>query len=187
MSAAALHLRLRDETATRHQALEDRLNLLAHDLDRERYVTVLARFAPIYSSLEEQIDAALADWPELHDELQWADRRKAPLLFADLHFLGAQPESVDYLNLVTNVDEALGVLYVMEGATLGARVMRPHLQSRLGFTSDGIAFFTGYGDAGPAMWSSFRSVLSAHEGNELAVVGGAVATFDTFLNAFDDF
>jgi heme oxygenase len=186
MSAAALHLRLRDETASRHQTLEDRLDLLSPILDRDRYGIVLARFATIYASLEEQIDGALADWPELRDELQWAQRRKAPLLDSDLRHLGIEPARVDLINLVTNADEALGVLYVMEGATLGARLMRPHMEALLAPDRAGVAFFTGYGESGPAMWSSFRAVLSAHEGDEQAVVNGALATFDTFLNAFDD-
>lgn len=57
---------------------------------------------------------------------------------------------------------ALGALYVLEGASLGGRVIARHVADALALTPDtGLAFFCGYGDATGEMWRRFGAALEA--------------------------
>lgn len=83
----------------------------------------------------------------------------------------------------------LGCLYVIEGATLGGRVITRHLQNQLGTTPDsGGAFFDGYGAETGSRWKAFCTMLSqyadhsADEDRQAAIVAGANRTFETLTH-----
>jgi heme oxygenase len=72
---------------------------------------------------------------------------------------------------------------VLEGATLGGKIIRKRLKEQLGASVEGaLRFYDGYGaKAGPA-WTAFRALLGErydHAGPaaQAAVVEGAHATF----------
>jgi heme oxygenase len=76
---------------------------------------------------------------------------------------------------------ALGALYVLEGATLGARVILRDLESRMRIAIFGATrFFGGRGDSVEPMWTTFRSAVDGfgQERPELRadVVSGAERT-----------
>ena len=59
--------------------------------------------------------------------------------------------------------EALGCLYVLEGSTLGGKIITAHLKRVLPLDeSRGCSFFNSYGDDVGPMWSSFLGILSRH-------------------------
>jgi heme oxygenase len=62
---------------------------------------------------------------------------------------------------VPTLAHALGLLYVLEGATLGGQLLRRRLGPALGLTEErGLAFFTAYGaEVGP-MWRAFADALA---------------------------
>lgn len=109
-------------------------------------------------------------------------RRKLPLLERDLRALAVAPCRVrPPAPAVPDAAAALGALYVLEGATLGGRVIHRHVAGPLGLTPErGGAYYHGYGAATGARWKELgegvRRYVAAY-GGEARVVDGAVACF----------
>ncbi|MEQ8234864.1 MAG: biliverdin-producing heme oxygenase [Gammaproteobacteria bacterium] len=178
-------LALRTATAAVHDALERELDLLRPDLTLDEYATVLARMAAFYAPLERRIHGL----PDLAAQVPaLTARRKLPLLERDLRALAARgvawsagdhvPDAL--LPCVDAVPTALGCLYVLEGATLGGRVIAPHLARCLGLSAtDGAAFHAGYGDATGRMWRGMQGALRAagHGAARTAMIAAATTTF----------
>jgi len=77
-------------------------------------------------------------------------------------------------------DQALGLLYVLEGSTLGGIVIGRHLASLPHLSDVRIRAFSPYGHETGAMWAAFRQVTRdrvATGGNADAIVRSARATF----------
>ena len=174
--------RLRTETRPQHEAIETALDLMSEALDRDAFRRTLERFFGFYRPLEAGL-WAVKGWVERGLDL--TERRKTPLLEADLRALGVdKPQD---LTICTDlpphdtVAAAFGCLYVLEGATLGGQVIGPVLRKRLGVTLDtGGRFFHGYGDRTGAMWQRFRAALIAFAivpGDQDEIISAAKDTF----------
>ncbi len=186
MLAAAADLvtrRLRVETQDVHSHLEAELTLLDGDLERDRYVALMQRFYGFHVVLEPRLDA----WHENADLIDWPPRRKVGLLQGDLGTLGVDPATVAELPrcpnvpVVTSTAEALGVLYVVEGATLGGRIIAAHLRDS-DVPASALSFFTSYGADVGRRWHHWRQVTTDWVGDDGAradaVVAAAVGSFD---------
>ncbi|MEQ8663054.1 MAG: biliverdin-producing heme oxygenase, partial [Gammaproteobacteria bacterium] len=160
--------------------------LLREDLTLPAYAAVLTCMTAFYAPLERRIHAMpalAARVPAL------AARRKLPLLARDLRALRERGVAVRAAGRVpptlvpdlADVPSALGCLYVLEGATLGGRVIAPHLERHLGLTArDGAAFHRGYGDDTGRMWRALQGALRAAATDasaRTAMVAAANATF----------
>jgi heme oxygenase len=178
--------RLKRETAEQHARVEAMLPLLDAGLTRDAYRRVLAAFYGYHRPLE----PALWSAPGLAAlGLRAADRRKVPLLERDLRALGLDEAALaalpDCARLpdVRTLPHAVGCLYVLEGATLGGRVIERRLARTLGVdAARGGAFFASYGERVGPMWAAYRAAAAryvAEGGDEDAVVAAAVATFET--------
>jgi heme oxygenase len=63
---------------------------------------------------------------------------------------------------LSEYEQVLGYLYVMEGSTLGGQVITKMLKNQLQITPDqGGRFFHGYGDKTKIMWNDFCATLSS--------------------------
>lgn len=111
-----------------------------------------------------------------------ADRRKLPLLERDLRALNLRPLPLRAPRPApAGAAEALGALYVLEGATLGGRVIHRRIAGPLGITpARGGAYYHGYGEeTGPA-WKTFGQALerwAERTGEGARIVAGGVACF----------
>ena len=139
---------------------------LLDTLSIHTYTDVLQKLFGFYKPLEERI-AALPASQDLPVDLE--RRQKAPLLAKDLLWLKVTQPQLSQLTWcerlpeVKSITEALGCLYVLEGATLGGQIISRHLKKNLALDGDrGCAFFCSYGDEVGLMWESFREALSAH-------------------------
>ncbi|CAA9335075.1 MAG: bacteriophytochrome heme oxygenase BphO [uncultured Gemmatimonadetes bacterium] len=145
-----------------------------------RYREIVAAFWGFHAALEPRLRAV-----DGLDALGLdAGRRKLPLLETDLRALGADPARLPVADEVPRVDglpAALGVMYVLEGATLGGRVISRHLASQGIGPDTGGAFFAGYGDATGEMWKAFAAAIGgyaeAHPESAGAMVRAADETF----------
>jgi len=181
-SPAPLLERLRSETRPHHDAIEATLDLTSEALDRDAYRRTLKRFHGFYRPIEAGL-WAVGGWVERG--LDITERRKTPLLEADLRALGvADPEDLPVCTDLpphATVATALGCLYVLEGATLGGQVISRCVQKVTGITLDtGGRFFHGYGDRTGPMWQAFRAALVAFAvtpGDQDEVVSAAKDTF----------
>lgn len=176
--------RLKHETRAAHDAIEANpklQRLLAPDYTRAEYADLLARLLPFHLGVERQIENWLiAERAVLH----LARRRKASLLRADLSALGcSEPTTPAFAEpLAQDAASAWGVLYVMEGASLGGRVILKHIQASLGVSADhGAAYYAGYGEATGPMWQAFRArltgVAAARPDWVAPIIAAAGATF----------
>ncbi len=166
---------LRAETRAEHDAIEAVITLDGVSLDD--YCSLLKRFTGFYGPLERALES-VGDWGVVG--IDFDRRRKLPRLQADLAILGTpHGEDCPFVPQPANWSEALGVLYVLEGASLGGRVISRLLERTLALSAEsGAAFFSGYGAATGAMWTSFCDALARYSpGPDPRIVGSAVTTF----------
>lgn len=175
---------LRRLTAPHHLAVERRVDLERRLDSADTYTDLLARLYGFYQPFESALDDAITRWG-LPVDLD--ARRKVPLLVRDLSTLGLSVAEIDGLPRCdrlprpTSPAGTLGCLYVVEGATLGGRIIARRVDDRLGFaSSSGASFFGGYGaDTGPR-WQLLCSLLAAESSDgvkERAIVDGAIEAF----------
>ncbi len=170
---------LRTATRQTHQALEGVLGLLDEHLDLSAYTEVLRRLYGFWIGWEPQVAALIKDYSLVHP------RRRLHLLAADLTALGFSREALDALPHCPLVDissraEAIGSLYVMEGSTLGGKLIGRNLERCLDPAGQAACtYFTGYGLQTGPMWKAFLIELASVPGDHAeAAARGATATFD---------
>lgn len=174
---------LRQATAAVHERVEQGALLLAPDLTPAAYRNVLQAYYGFYAPLE----ARLAPVAATVEGLGWSQRVKLPWLEADLCALGCtRLEALPrYTGLppVERPEQALGALYVLEGASLGGQVLCRRL-SRHPELVGGLRFLRGYGDATGRRWREFLGCLRSQERQPVRVqerlISSAVDTFQGF-------
>lgn len=160
---SSIFQRLRAETRELHERVERVVPAMTvRTLDE--YEDLLRRFHSLFSAIEPRI-LGLEGLHEVIPDLE--DRQKLPLLRRDLRCLGSSPLAGGALPatlpLLDGVPSALGCLYVVEGSTLGGRIIRTHLERHLGLTRhNGASFFSSYGDEVGPMWARFRSAAQKY-------------------------
>lgn len=154
---------LKQETKVNHQQLEKLLVKQMRSIDtREGYVKLLQLFYSYFGALEEKINRfILPHQMEVDHSFQ---RRKTIRIAEDIIASGGTVNekcSDKYLPEIRNHLEAFGALYVIEGSTLGGRVITKMMQRQMDTDSlEGFSFFNGYGDDTEHRWSSFRELLN---------------------------
>ncbi len=103
--------------------------------------------------------------------LEYAQRRHIPWLQADLAALArvgvfpgvpSEPSAPAPPLVIDGPGAALGCLYVVEGARLGARVLARRIQSRLGYDGDcGASSFAPHQGATTIRWRAFGALVEA--------------------------
>ena len=177
--SSAILSRLRLETRLEHTALEDVLDLMNTELSRQAYCYRLKVFYGFYAPFEAALKLRLENM-RFPDEL--ADRLdKTALLRSDLNYLGVNPEKIATCQKLPGLEfatEILGSIYVVEGATLGGRIITKHVKDTLNILpTSGGSFFQGYGDATAMMWQGMRQLLvdgAINASAEDAIVGSAI-------------
>lgn len=177
---------LRAGTAELHIALEKRLPFFSDLLDTQAFVRLMKAYYGFYLPLENALlrsDAIPADF-------DLTPRLKAPTLRTDLHALGVSAAALqglpqcEQLPVIDSSAACLGVLYVLEGATLGGQILRREISSRLGLEADnGAAFLDVYGAATGRRWRDFIEYLGSRPmsaAERAAVVTAAQTTFSCF-------
>ncbi|MGQ0674339.1 MAG: biliverdin-producing heme oxygenase [Hyphomicrobium sp.] len=182
-STSSLRWRLRDATRQHHDRLEQRLGLMERQLTRPSYRRLLEIMWGYYDPLED----ALAHLEWTGTNLSFASRRKALWLAADLLDLGHTAQSLAILSRCVSlpacrsIPQGLGILYVLEGATLGGQLISRRLGPELGISPASAGrFFASYGSATGAMWQSFLASLEQAGTERAAALAIERAALDTF-------
>ena len=177
--------RLRERTAASHERIEAALDLLNDRLTLDRYAMLLER----WHGFEWTWDRVAAETfgGTLPPGFLQA-RRRLSMLRADLVVCGRSPAAIAALPSVPNdalpwhdKAGALGVLYVIEGSTLGGKHVAKYVRDRLPLTPEhGIAYFNSYGDQTGVRWRETKAVLDAppFAVDDEQVIAAAIATFD---------
>ena len=176
---------VRETARSAHEVLETRLNAILENISLSGYETLLSRFFGFYQPMEARL-TVLAGQPDFPPEFKF--RSKAPLLAGDLLALGRSESFLRTVPLCERLPElsttaqALGAIYVFEGAALGGQVIAPRLRSRLGIMpQNGGAFFYGDGPRVAVRWKAFREVLAGTPAESAGPTAqAALQTFEAF-------
>jgi heme oxygenase len=176
-----LPARLRRETADLHRGVEAALGLPGSIRSRDDYVMLLHRLCAFHKAAEDRLAGASWEdrWREVGIDLQ--RHRRAHLLERDLIAMQAEPPKASPDGLeITDFPAALGCLYVVEGSSLGGRMIGPGIRSAIGDVP--VSFFESQNRDHPSPWRSLRTALTrfGQVGDAGAVVRGARATFQAF-------
>lgn len=190
--------RLKEETRPMHDAIEKNpyLERVTSDtIQLEEYHKILEAFWGYYAPLEPLLfDNATEPWlAEFNIQL----REKLPLLKADLLAMGTHTDaSIEAIAQCKNLPDTnssakkLGILYVLEGSTLGGSVITRHLKSKLGETvANCTQFYFPYGEMTGPNWKNFAMMVerscTSEEHDE--IVEAAKQTFQSLDNWMTEF
>jgi heme oxygenase len=135
--------------------------------------------------LLERVEALMAI-----EGLEVVRRRKAPFLAADLALLqSALPEPTQPMAAVpNNLNQALGMMYVLEGSSLGGAVIQRALAKNPDIAAlGGFHFYGCYGPEIGSLWKTFGEIVEAHvttPEDQDEVVSFAKTTFDAIRQIF---
>ena len=174
---SSLHARLRTETAPAHERLERSLALLRLPLDRDRFTALLVRFHGFHRAWEPALAGRLP--------VAFVPAPRVPLIEQDLRALGLGDEAIGAIPLCAQAaalgdhpDSALGSVYVLEGSTLGGRVISRHFGQASWWPPAGLRYFDPYGEQTASRWRQTLAQLAAAGGDADRIVAGAVRTFE---------
>ncbi len=175
---------LREATAERHRALEATPLMRAFargDADPEVYAAYLAHQWAVHAAVE----PALRRW--LPAEAAQGRLDKAGRLMHDLAVLGLPPPPpCEAPAPPRSTADALGRLYVLEGATLGLRTVLRHLPADHPARGPAGTFVRGHGEAAGARWQVFVQRLQAvPEADAPEALAGAACVFAVFQARFE--
>ncbi len=188
--------KLREKTAALHLAIEES-TLLRHFKEKtitlSTYSTILHKFYGYYVPLEKAL--------ERHDNISaylpdYRTRTKVPLLSQDLESLekekgGIPLEICPEIPSLATLSHAFGCLYVIEGSTLGGRIITKIVQDQFGIDVDsGGMYFHGYGPETGEKWKVFCQSLTDYAlltQEEDHIIEGANQTFQTLKNWLEQY
>jgi len=155
-----------------------------------QYRDLLERFHGFYTPLEHAIERTLATDPDLRGGFTYAKR--AHLLEQDLIALGCRPDDIkagprcDGLSKIVSPKTLGGVLYVIEGSTLGATQIDRAAQKLLDHdTTRGRQFWAWCRANNKQRWFmtlQYLDHLEAQHVPTFAVVDGATQTFQALAD-----
>ena len=179
---------LEQGTRDLHARIERQVPLLDPALQIDTYRAFLESMLGFYQPFED----ALAVFPWHRAGLDLDQRRKARLLIDDLQRLGHDHGSLASIRRCRDLPcpadllEAMGCLYVVEGATLGGRILMRSVHRTLRLSPvSGCAFLASYGNAVGCMWRRFGEALvraerTSTEAGTAAAPSMVTAARDTF-------
>ncbi|MEO8820787.1 MAG: biliverdin-producing heme oxygenase [Ginsengibacter sp.] len=173
---------LKQLTKRNHQQLEKLLipHLRSVSTNKE-YIQLLQIFYGFFGALEEKIKYYVGK-EQLPD---FTERRKTESIANDIQIMGGTiPEKAKGTDLpqIKNHLQALGALYVIEGSTLGGKIISQMMVKQLNLPDNkGVSFFSGYGADTERMWNSFKKILDNQYKNSAEADLIVKTANDTFL------
>jgi heme oxygenase (biliverdin-IX-beta and delta-forming) len=151
--------RLRAATGAEHQRLEERLDAVARLADPYRRGGLIRRYAALHIPAEASLSPHLSEI----EDLEFETRRRT----SQLHpFAG---DSAPVFPAPASLAEALGMFYVLEGSTLGGRMILRDLAER-GVSDPALSFLDPYGSETGMRWRQFLAVLARETGDNQGLI-----------------
>ncbi len=178
-----LAIRLKAETLEPHQVLEKMVvtNLKSIRSSKD-YVSLLRNFYAFFSAVEVLAEPIITE----SGIIDFSSRRDSGFISADIIALGGDLVNLPLVQVpeITNIAQAMGAMYVMEGSVLGGPYIVKML-AKLG-VEEGVSFFSGYGDQTQVQWSKFVTVLNTITDSvqQEQAINTAKQTFSNFGKVF---
>jgi len=171
---------LKEETIEVHTKAEKLLTpKLSSIKTYDDYAAVLKMFYGYFHPLEKIIRKHINI-----DVLRDVDERRNSLfILHDLKSINYSTENLavcDDLPEIKSVADAFGCLYVLEGSTLGGRMISRMLMKNfyIKLGDNNLNFFNGYKEDTGKKWAHFLSVINQYEENAETIVAAANKTFE---------
>ena len=178
-----LQEKLKAATSSEHDQLETQMfvgQIMSKMLSIEQYHKILMTNYLIHASYEEMLCSTIP--ADLAKTLNLEERKKLKALEKDLLQAELAPAVVVTPNNRNwTLWSALGAMYVLEGATLGGKVIYKQLLANPNFTNSrlDLNYYNIYGDQLMAKWTQFVTILnSVKEEHHQEVIDGAKAMFN---------
>ncbi|MGO1242942.1 MAG: biliverdin-producing heme oxygenase [Sphingobacterium sp.] len=181
-----LNEKIKIETKEGHQTLEKHVvQRLKSITGNEDYADLLKYFYAYFLDLEKNIAMHIPH--TLTNFFQ--HRRNANDIATDVKELGYSLDNLPKTQLppITNKNQAIGALYVLEGSIMGG----PHIVKMLQQKGviEGFNFFKGYGELSGKKWAEFTKIINSEVNDEAAInetILSAKETFQQFTNTFNN-
>ncbi len=189
LSSSNFLIDLKSRTADSHKKLEGlsvSASIVSPEMKLSDYVHYLCLMHDVHKDTENLVFPLLYN---VIDDLN--QRKKSHLIEDDLFYLNHNKPVV---NRVFNISEAtvpfaLGILYVIEGSTLGGRFILKNSITIPGLDKgQGILYFNGYGEKTGSYWKSFLNFLEEYDqiyNCRETIIEGAIYAFDSIYNHFE--
>jgi heme oxygenase (biliverdin-IX-beta and delta-forming) len=178
---------LKSETSTAHRQLERNRSLsrlFQSDYSISEYQELIGKFYGYFSAIEPLIFNDL----KIENSQVLRHRSKTPSLANDLALLEVNGSTLtsrsccENLPLLDSFARRMGALYVLEGSTLGGRIISKHLKEHFGEAiKDKLNYYQSYGDNLMSEWAAFQQFMTDHfdgKTDEITeVVSAAIETF----------
>jgi heme oxygenase len=186
--------RLRAETQLAHDTIEQTTpvtELIKGNGTKKDYINVLKSALSYYRPFEQRVKES--GQKDIIAFMQ--DRFKTALIEKDLEKLGVTGKEIaaipDYtIPSINSPEEMLGALYVLEGSTMGGKVITKELKDHFNWALSGEHFLDPYGSAVRARWEAYGAFTeqqtSDKELNRDAMVQSAQATFIAYNRCLAD-
>lgn len=190
MSTTLLSAYLKHGTQSLHDSVEEKMNakkIFTPFYTPEDYKKLIWQNYLFFHHFEKPVFNHIA--APLAEALQLSGRRKLPYLEADLKETGLITDSgILTIGNVRNEATALGILYVMEGSTLGGNVIKKRLATLPAFSNLQFNFFGCYKENTGPFWTSFKEVLDSHFTVDQydTVLEGAVKAYQYMIESWPE-
>lgn len=114
----------------------------------------------------------------------WAERSRRDTILADLHSLDSQVQPLALRRTAPTPAEMFGILYVLEGSRLGARVLLEQVVASADERVRNASTYLRHGQSN--LWRTFLEQLESNAAadDQTQTVSGAVYAFTMFTRAF---
>ncbi len=180
---APLLLEIKKETQSLHDEIEKAIPISDPSFSFDHYKTYLLFLYHFYETNEPNMLAFANSYPEL--ELEKRSKRESLIKDLNNHGISLQTNQ-DWLAKLQlplkDINDLIGFLYVVEGSTLGGRIVAKILKDRFSQYEISMHFLNMYEEEAPTMWKSFHHWVMNHEKqlDKNEVLGSAKNSFLKF-------
>lgn len=177
---------LKDKTRFEHTTLEEKMNsegIISGNFSVEDYNRMLEMNYRFLLNFENEVFDLIPE--RVAEKINLENRRKFPSIEIDILSSGVRISDEKAHEKIINYPQAMGVFYVMEGATLGGNMMVKNLKKIPDFAEMTFNFFGIYGSQTGEMWQKFKTVLNEEivsESDKEQCLIGAELAFSYLLN-----
>ena len=163
--------------------------LLSPSLTKEEYTNIITGWFHFITKLEKEY----LKLPGIHNIIPDLDERlKTSLLQKEIQELkinNTSPTIDSTTPECTNINQFLGILYVLEGSTLGAQFITKQLKTNQNLSELSFHFYNGYAKFTTEKWETFKNSLNTygqqHINSHQEIIASANACFVCLSNSIN--
>lgn len=152
---------LKQNSKEQHLSLEEKFRS-NHIFDKtyslQDYKKFLYANYALHHSFETPLEQSLSE--EFKSAIQYNERKKLAIIENEITTLGLPLLEKSELFTIENEAEAIGILYVMEGSTLGGNIIKKQLSKNEEFANMEFNFLGVYGAEIGNFWKNFISQIN---------------------------